>query len=649
MFTNQVIGTQNRDNGSYIYPWDGYLTEINFIDGQALTASDFGEYDAITGVWKAKKYSGTYGTNGFYLNFSDNTSATTLGYDYSGNGNNWTANNISLTSGVTYDSMTDVPTPYADGGNGRGNYCVLNLLEKATNNYTFSDGNLAVSGSGAGSFGAGSTIAVNSGKWYWEQTITAKAATDSANSGIRDISGNSLTAGAFSGGVAGSYIYRSDAVKRNNATSTAYGATFTTNDVIGVALDLDSGTITFYKNGTSQGTAYSGLSGTFEPVGSGDQSSGTTSYAFNFGQRPFAYTPPTGFKALNTFNLPEPDIVDGGEYFNAVTYTGTGASQSITVDFQPDFVWVKKRSGAANHFLADSVRGATKALLSDSTHAEYTDAQYLTSFNSNGFSIGTDTGYNASGSTYVSWNWKAGGTAVSNTDGSITSSVSANTTSGFSVVTYTGNGNASETVGHGLGVTPKMVIVKKRSTTSGWYVAHYALDNSYNYAYHMFLNTTAAKSGSNDPYFLGSGNTSSVINVLNYSGSNGGNESGTTYVAYCFSEVAGFSKFGSYTGNGSADGPFVFTNFLPRYVLIKQSDAVRGWEIHDTARSTYNANQAILEAQSSGAESVNSAWAIDVTSNGFKIRTSDSSHNVSGGTYIFAAFAENPFKNSLAR
>jgi hypothetical protein len=277
--------------------FDGYMTEINFIDGQALTPSSFGETNAITGVWQFKKYAGTYGTNGFYLNFSDNSTAAALGTDFSGNSNTWTVNNISVTSGATYDSMLDVPTLYADGGNGRGNYCTWSPLGTQIATYTTSitNGNLTASYNAATNVARiNGTLGVSSGKWYFEFEATA---------------GSPMIGFATTDG-ANAYVYDGNAAnKRNYApitsgspTSAAYGATWNTTNIIGVALDLDAGTLVFYKDNVSQGTAYSSLSGTFTPI-FGFQGGTTVTGAGNFGQQPFTYTPPSGFVALNTFNL----------------------------------------------------------------------------------------------------------------------------------------------------------------------------------------------------------------------------------------------------------------------------------------------------------------------------------------------------------
>jgi hypothetical protein len=302
------IGGENRNASSVNTPFDGYLTEINFIDGQALTPSSFGQTNTLTGVWSPKKYTGTYGTNGFYLNFSDNSAATAaaIGKDYSVNGNNWTPNNISVTAGSTFDSMLDVPTQWGDGGNGRGNYCTLNPLayDRIYPSFkaTLSNGNLqaVTSAGGSGDYSATiGTIGVSAGKWYWEMTGTA--GTTLRVFGITDAT---LEVPSYPGGSARSWGYFSEGRLYNNSSFVSYGATWTTNDVIGVALDLDAGTLVFYKNGVSQGTAATGLSGTFTPNLSDVESAVSSTIVCNFGQRPFQYSVPSGYKALHTGNLP---------------------------------------------------------------------------------------------------------------------------------------------------------------------------------------------------------------------------------------------------------------------------------------------------------------------------------------------------------
>jgi hypothetical protein len=338
-------------------------------------------------------------------------------------------------------------------------------------------------------------------------------------------------------------------------------------------------------------------------------------------------------------------IPNGATVMAATTYNGNSSSQSLTntvnsTSFQPDLVWVKKRSAVANHYLWDSVRGALKEIYSNLTNAETTNTIGLSSFNSNGFTLNNgDSAWNASGSTYVAWQWQAGqGTTSSNTNGSITSTVSVNATAGFSVVTYTHNGVNAATVGHGLGVAPKFIINKQRSAASNWRCYHSSLPAGYN----IQLNLTQAQSSAAD--IFPTAPTSTV-----FTPGNGDSANGVNFVAYCWAEVAGFSKFGSYTGNGSTDGPFVYCGFRPRYVMMKRTDNVGDWWIYDTARSTYNAAIQYLFADTSGAEVTDASEPIDFLSNGFKLRIATYQPNTSGATFIYAAFAENPFKYANAR
>lgn len=333
-------------------------------------------------------------------------------------------------------------------------------------------------------------------------------------------------------------------------------------------------------------------------------------------------------------------IPDGRVAMAATLYTGTGASLAVAntvngVNFQPDFVWVKGRSGATDHALYDSVRGTTKDLVSNATSAETTQATGLTAFGSTGFTVGALAKMNTSAATYVAWQWKAGGTAVSNTDGSITSSVSANTTAGFSVVTYT---STTGTVGHGLGVAPSMIIMKGRNVVDQWTVYHISTGNTIG----IPLNTTGA-GDVNSAFWSNTTPTSTVF-------SQGSWDSGYTKVAYCFAPVAGYSAFGSYVGNGSNDGPFVYTGFRPRFLLIKNTTtAGTNWEIWDSARDLYNVESNRLYPDSSAAEN-GGQNAYDFLSNGFKARQAGSTDtNQSGATIIYAAFAEVPFAFANAR
>lgn len=631
-FTNSMLGQQNRDGTAYVF-FDGYLAEVNFIDGQALTASSFGYTDS-NGIWQPKAYTGTYGTNGFYLKFTDNSAATAaaIGKDYSGNGNNWTPNNISVTAGTTYDSMVDSPTV----GYAASNYPVLNPLSKGAAS-TYANGNLQVVTGLATSANFATIQIPNSGKWYWEYVGTATG--DRCYCGIAN-SANTISVA----------YYGFDGNKYINGTGSAYGATYTTNDVIGVAVDVNSGSITFYKNNVSQGAITQTIAGNqFFPYFADGAGGFSSTIEVNFGQRPFTYTPPSGFAALNTYNLPAATINNGATVMAASTYTGNGATQSIAnsgnnaaaVSFKPDLVWIKSRSAATDHKLTDSVRGVTKALISDTTGAETTDATGLTAFGSGGFTLGADANYNTNAATYIGWQWQAGqGTTSSNTNGSITSTVSVNQSAGFSVVTYTGTGSAA-TVGHGLGVAPKFIITKSRNAAQSWYVYH----SAYGATKTTYLNLTDG-AATDSRVWNNTEPTSSVFSIGTI-----GPGAAVTEVAYCWSEVAGYSKFGSYTGNGSADGPFVYLGFRPRFVMIKNaSDGTATWIMWDSSRDTYNVERYQLYPNQSAAEVTDATNnTLDFLSNGFKYRGASSVGNGSGNTIIYAAFAENPFNISRAR
>jgi len=325
------------------------------------------------------------------------------------------------------------------------------------------------------------------------------------------------------------------------------------------------------------------------------------------------------------------------DYFNTVLYTGDGTSSQpqTGVGFQPDWVWIKIRSTTGGHGLYDVIRGATERLRSDSNNAESTATDGLTSFDSDGFTVGNNSSTGTSSETYASWNWLADNTSgSSNTDGSITSTVSANTTSGFSIVTYSGNSTAGATVGHGLGATPGMIIVKGRDAVINWQVYHQAIGNT-NY---LELDTTDASTASSARW----NNTTPTSTVFTL-GTGTGVNAGFDYVAYCFAEKKGFSKFGSYTGNGNSDGTFVYTGFKPAFLIRKRTDSAVAWYLHDNKRDGYNVTQKWLSPNDSDAESTTQVeLRVDFLSNGFKMRDPNGAANASGGSYIYMAFAENP-------
>ena len=628
-----AIGKDVTANNDYL---DGYLAEYNFIDGQALTPSSFGSTNATTGVWQPAKYTGTYGTNGFYLKFSDIAQTVSsnvgLGKDFSTNTNYWVTNNISTTAGTTYDAMTDVPTNTSATV---ANYCVVNPLINTAGYITYSNANLTATGAAADKIALSTMSIPLTGKYYYEYTVTTVGLASTV--GIADAAVSQSSGTSFSG--ANGRAYQANGQKSNLVTASAYGSSFTTGDIIGIAIDMGAGTIVFYKNNTSQGTAYSDLAGgTWFPAVYLNSAVGN----FNFGQRPFTYTPPTGYVALNTYNLPDSTIPQGNKYMDATTYTGTASGvQTITNagGFKPDLVWNKIRNAVGDNVLVDSVRGVANYLVSNTTAAEASASQFVTSFNSNGFSTGTS-GY-ISSQTVVGWQWQAGqGSSSSNTNGSITSTVSVNASAGFSIVTYTGTG-ANATVGHGLGVAPKMVIIKTRNSASWLWVVYHASVGNTGYLRLQATDATTTSSA----VWQNTTPSSSVVTI----GTDGAlNTNTNTYVMYAWAEIAGFSKAFSYTGNGSADGPMVYLGFRPKFVVWKRTDTTGSWNIIDSSRDTYNVSGNFLYPNLSNAEGAGTYG--DLLSNGFKIRIgTDATTNASGGTYIGMAWAENPFKNSLAR
>ena len=576
----------------------------------------------------------------------------TLGTDRSGNNNNWTVNNITIS-----DQMVDSPT---------NNFATLNPLGGLqTSTITFSEGNLKASNAAGGTEPiASSTIAMTSGKWYFEY----RNLSGNGSVGIQDTNnaGQSYIYHDNQGGFGSGYYYNGS-LRATDGQDANYGAAWGNTDIIGVALDVDNGTLVFYKNNASQGTAETGL-----------PSSASLGYRFvistdaatamaNFGQDSsfagnstaqgntdgndigdFYYTPPTGFLALCTSNLPDVAVIPS-EHFNAVIYSGNATARSITTSFQPDWIWIKQRSGTQANAIIDALRGTSKVLASHSTAAEYTDTNRVTSFNSDGLSIGTDSGVNASGETYVAWNWKANGSGASNTNGSINSTVSANVDAGFSIVSYTGNGSAGATVGHGLNSKPEMIIIKSRSgSAKSWYVYHEGLHASSPEDYRVELNTTnAASSNTTGNSLQGTAPTNSLFTLGNGSWVN---ENTKTLIAYCFHSVDGYSKVGSYTGNANADGTFVYTGFRPAYVLVKPTTVSNHhWWIHDTARNPINPSTKQLRTNVSNAEYDDATYtALDILSNGFKWRTSEAQVNAAAN-FIYIAFAETPFKYSNAR
>ena len=784
------INSTNQHNiGRYIGGasrfFDGYLAEVHFIDGQALDPTSFGEFDATTDIWGPIEYTGSYGTNGFHLPFSDNSSVSALGTDTSGNGNDWTVNNISVGDGTIYstgftasggtfygsstaqDAFNGLASPYAVsldtstfqfapttsipintslrvwypphggfestktvtidgvssvlnpvpnsyyfhdcsalvgktiststpltitatgsrtqvsvtgievdgvlltdaplgdslrdsptngdtandtglGGEVPGNYCTWNPLTKGSY-LTLQNGNLDASVGGTGSSVLG-TIGINGGKWYFEAAHTSDCIFGVANSSVNTSSnpgaglGNSWT--WYSTGSALMYFV-------TNGSFSGWTVQKSLSDTLQIAVDAtDIANIKVYAGindtwyNSSGGTTSAPDSGgspmatitggvTVFPIGGVPNATSIT--IGNFGQRAFAYSAPSGFKALCTANLPTPTIEDGSDYMDVALYTGNGTSQTISgLEFSPDFVWFKRRDSTQWNELFDQVRTAGNALSSNSTTDEYSSTA-LTSFTSGGFSVGSALESNALNGTYAAWTWDGGSSTVSNTNGSITSSVRANASAGFSIVSFnSGSTNGNKTIGHGLGVAPSLIILKSRTSVESWSVYHSGVCDTVNKW--LLLNATdslfdlgaiwGAALPTSTVFGIQTGYTTATNNDM---------------IAYCFAPVEGYSAFGSADGGSQS---FVYTGFRPRYLMLKRTNSTSNWHIFDTARSTYNASTLQLYANEAFNEDDQPLDAIDFVSNGFVMRSSNS---FTGPTWVYCAFAENPFKIARAR
>jgi hypothetical protein len=662
------IGRTEDGQGSANY-LDGYLADVNFIDGTALEPTSFGE--TKSGIWIPKEYSGSYGTNGFHLEFAGNAN------DTSGNGNNFTSFNIAAS-----DYVLDTPT---------NNFAVLNNLDNISTSY--SEGNLKISQSSY-NYNSRGSFGLTSGKYYWEVRMDSTHGEFGVceNGKMPQVDPQTVYPAYF--------IYNNGSVGviYNNATSTSSSSATMTNwsanDIAMIAYDADNGNLYHGLNGVWQNSADPAagtgaiITGITTQFGGelvpffGSGTSSARNWIVNFGQDStfagattaggnsdangygdFKYAPPSGYLSLCSANLPSGAIdtlndETPTDYFDTMLYTAATTNGTFThgnLSFRPDFSWIKNRNNIERHFLIDVVRGNTsitdKYLVSNSTVAEGANNTSGTTFSV------TDTGYQFietsinsdelyfNGRTYVGWNWKAGGTGVSNTDGSIASTVSVGATSQqnwFSIVGYTGNATAGATVGHGLNTQPDMIITKGRGAVSNWFVYHSA-NTSQPETDYLTLETTNATTD-NSTVWNDTAPTSSVFSI-GQSGWN--NTSGINYIAYCFANAEGMCKVGSYTGNGSTDGPFIYTGFRPAFVMVKASTA-SNWFIWDVQRNTYNVATTPLFANSSFAEEA-TLYPIDFLSNGFKLRASSGLGTNESTSYIYLAIAEQPFKYANAR
>ena len=553
-----------------------------------------------------------------------------------------------------------------------GNFATLNPLWK-TSNITYGNGNLKAT-TNTNNRGHMSGWAIpNNSKWYWEVYVTM-ASGHEFYIGINyaDVDFTGVHGGDKKTGV----NYDSyDGTKWVDNSNSSYGASYGNGDIIGVAVDRVNNTIQFYKNNSAQGTIdISGIAQQeYYAWGGSTGGTGTMTLNYNFGQDStfagltsaggnadgngfgdFKYSPPSGFVALCSANLPISDDIDPaqtdddypGKQFGVVTYTGNGgASLNVTgLGFQPDLVWLKQRSAseAYSNNLIDSTRGRAKVIYSSRAQAEATSAsdKDFGSFDSDGFTVQDDyeSNMNQSSVTNVAWCWRAnGGTTSSNTQGDITSTVQVNDKAGFSIISFSGSGSA-QSVGHGLSAAPDMVITKNRSTTDDWRVHHAGLTNGVG-TYHLKLNSNVSQT--NDASCMSGSPSSTVLNLGNNTSMNG---SGNNIIMYAWREIEGYSKFGSFEGNSDADGPFIYTGFRPRLVFCKAIDASENWQVRDTARSTFNADSQVrIYWNSSAAEgSASTASPIDFLSNGFKVRGSNS--EINSNTIIYGAWGDVPFK-----
>jgi len=581
-----------------------------------------------------------------------------------------------------YKGGFDVPKPYTPVGieafrtvadTCKNNFATLNPLIGAGTASgdtvpALKDGNLFLDN--ANQTQTQSSIGMSSGKWYCEYKLIGASVAATAYIGIvgdgpaSKNNQNTYASVGFShirpGTGSNSYTKNWTAT---SLTTMSPALGYANGDIFGFALDLDSSpkNIKYYRNGTlihtdstigdsghyyflamrtNDGVSGANWSDVCANFGQNPSFSGTTTAGTNAddsGKGLFKYAVPSGFLALCEDNLPTPAIADPGKHFKTVLWSGDGNSgRSITgVGFQPDLVWVKSRTSTVQHYLVDSIRGPGKALRSDEAYAETSSDNWLRSFDSNGFSIGASSGWNGSGNNYVAWCWKAGGPAVSNSDGSITTQVSANPTAGFSIVKGTQT-NGTTTFGHGLGKAPKMVITKQTNGTTGWYTYHKDIGSGNTLRLDNNSASTSFSHWVTDP-------TTSVFSM----GSGFG--VGEIYVAYCWAEIEGYSKIGSYVGNGSSDGSFVYCGFKPAWVLIKKTNGSgnENWRLFDSSRCSTNQNNKHLLPSSNSAESTETG--MDFLSNGFKLRDNDAHQNQNGTTYIFAAFAESPFQTANAK
>ena len=694
LFPNTVDGTsgfpsQNQDmevnNTAYVHTigadwngvdkFDGYHADITHIDGLALTPSSFAE--TKNDIWIPKDTSGlTFGTNGFRLEFKQTgtgtASSSTIGADTSGEGNHYTSANL-----VASDVVSDSPT---------SNFMTLDPLYNNASGPVLSEGNLKYACSTNNRGIISNREIPNNGKWYYEyrtinendQHVIGVNVPDFDNDASR---GGAATAIGISSHNGNSYDGTNYSSGASYASAWANGA-----DVVGVAIDRVNNTIKFRIDNQNSNAFYGTLAINanaryYAFLGTGGSSS-DNSGVFNFGQNSnflgqetrannsdanghgdFLFAVPSGYLALASQNLSVNEKVDPNEgaspqdYFQTKLYTGNGQSSlDIDLDFTPDWVWIKRRAATQSHVVANKLSGDDKNFSSNGASAEETDNTKFRNFLTNSFRVGSHNGVNNNGSTYVSWNWRLNGSGGSNTNGTInTTATTVAAHNGLSLSTFTGNGADNATIGHGLGQKPEIVLIKPRSISDNWVVSWGTIQgdqsasagnkfDSFTDKAYFYLNSNNAADGESGNRFLQ--NDSDTVNL----GTNWGNvnQNNATYLMWAMVSTPGFSDFGSYKGNGSSDGTHVYVGFRPAWILIRK---LSGGDtlLWDTKRNTQNVSKIVLYPAEDIAEQDASSRAIDILSNGFKVRTDNSQSNTSGSLYFYMAFAEQPGTFSNAR
>lgn len=653
-----------------------YYAEANFVDGQAYDPSYFGFTDPQTDIWLPKRYEGTYGTNGFRLDFSDNSSTAALGIDKSPNGNDFTANNFSVAAWPDNDSVIDTPT---------NNFNTFNENDRNSNAILTNGGLQTAATSTGGHYPAFTTTAIKSGKWYLEwKYLTNDSGLPSIMEATHD-SGSHNTDSTVGNNTStvnkrGYGLLPGDGRTSHNGTLASYGSAISSSDTAQCAFDADTGKIYWGKNNTwfnsgnpetGANPAFSGIDMTKEWLFTWHVYGNNNNVSVNFGSQGFTYTPPSGFKALCTENLSlnqTPSAIKPKKHFDVLLWDGNAsAGHNITgLEFKPDFVWIKKRSGgsARSHQIFDVVRGVHETLHTDGTGAEDENTNRLSAFNQGGFTVNNDDGCNGSGSTNVAWCWKAGGNsstyniddvgyttaAAAGLDGGTIdpTGASINTEAGFSIVTYTGNGTAGSTIAHGLGKKPAWIIIKRRDATDNWMVYHQKSnigDGGNSEDYYLELNSRASTVNSNI-MLNDTAPTSTLVTIENDNSVNGNT---ATYVMYCWAEIPGFSKFGDYRArDADYTGPYIHTGFKPAWVMSKGiSLSWQDWCIFDNKRKSFSGSGNRIDgkvgANENNAEEQDDYNVVDFLSDGWRVSGRSASDINYGSGYpkqLYIAFAE---------